>query len=486
MKRKLALPRLAALSVLAASISSGTAKDAAADVTLWKPETPGGGWEIFTNGRVGLFASYAKGDGSPQDSTYGDPILVNPNAPMPCDPITNPCTYMLPVLHQMKGGGLTYEAQEVYPVPFPDGTPSLKAVSKVNHMRIRSGFTGNVFGFGARRNLDPRTVVTAYISFTAVVDAEDQIVFSQRGASSFLDAREGYIKIDAPWGGVQAGRMGTLFNRGSVSTDYLLLHAYGVGYPGSVSTNGNFPTAGMIGFGVLANGFASGVVYSTPELAGVQLHLGAFDPAQLTGTGYERTKTPRYEFELAVDEQLGPNMKTHLYGTGGIQNHYKRRDTDDVVEVAKGYGFGGRFQVGPVQIGAGYHRGIGISATYMGIPGDETNNDNNQLRETYGMFGIGMVSVGKVDVSLGGGQTKLLVPNGDLAPNPVGYVNPATGMPDPKFSWINRQTAFAGAVVYHVTDYLHLDADVLFAEFKWNLGETQKINFYNAGATVTW
>ena len=32
--------------------------------------------------------------------------------------------------------------------PFPDGTPSLKAASKVNHVRLRSGFTGNVFGFG--------------------------------------------------------------------------------------------------------------------------------------------------------------------------------------------------------------------------------------------------------------------------------------------------------------------------------------------------
>ena len=224
----------------------------------------------------------------------------------------------------------------------------------------------------------------------------------------------------------------------------------------------------------------------TAEPGGVQLHLGAFDPAQLTGTGYERTKTPRGEFELAVDEPLGSNMSIHLYGTGGIQDHYKRAADDSVTETAKGYGFGGRIQLGPVQIGSGFHRGVGISATYMGIPGDETNNDVNQLRETNGAFAIGMVSIGKVDVSLGGGQTKLLVPNGDLAPNPVGYVNPATGVADPKFSWINRQTAFAGAVVYHVTDFLHLDADVLFAEFKWNLGETQKINFYNAGATVTW
>jgi hypothetical protein len=390
------------------------------------------------------------------------------------------------VLHQTKGGGINYDQKEVDPIPYPDGTPSPRAISRINHIRIRSGFTGNVFGIGVRRNLDATTKVTGYISYTAVVDSEDQLMIAPGGATSFLDAREGYVKIEALWGMVMAGRMGTLFNRGAVVTDFLLLHGYTVGFPGSITTNGNFPTAGMIGFGVLANGFASGIVYATPLLAGVQLNLGAFDPAQLTGTGFERTQTPRGEFELTVDERLGPNAKIHLYGNGGIQKHYKRALNNDLSETAKGYGFGGRIQFGPVQVGAGGHRGIGISATYMGIPGDSTNNDANQLRSSTGVFGIAMVTIGKVDVSVGGGQSRLGVLQQDLAPNPNAVVNPATGQQDPKFSWISTQTAGAGAVVYHMTDYLHLAADAIFTNFKWNLGETQKINFYNVGATLTW
>jgi hypothetical protein len=64
--------------------------------------------------------------------------------------------------------------------------------------------------------------------------------------------------------------------------------------------------------------------------------------------------------------------------------------------------------------------------------------------------------------------------------------NPATGYPDPDFSWIKSQTGVSGAVVDHPTEWLHFDVDVMFTTFKWNLGEQQKVNFYNAGTTLTW
>src|SRR5262249_14771552 len=158
----------------------------------------------------------------------------------------------------------------------------------------------------------------------------------------------------------------------------------------------------------------------------VQLNIGAFDPAQLTGTAYERTKFPRGEFELTIDERLGPNAKLHLYGNGGIQAHYKSNQSDDLTQIAKGYGLGGRVQVGPVQVGAGGHRGTGISATYMGIPGDSTNNDASELRSSNGVFGIAMVTIGKVDVSAGAGQSKLGVLPRDVESNPDAPINPST------------------------------------------------------------
>jgi len=52
------------------------------------------------------------------------------------------------------------------------------------------------------------------------------------------------------------------------------------------------PSQGQIGFGLLGSGFAAGVVYATPRLAGFQLTTGAFDPVHLQGA-WPRTKWAR-------------------------------------------------------------------------------------------------------------------------------------------------------------------------------------------------
>src|SRR6185369_10781145 len=107
---------------------------------------------------------------------------------------------------------------------------------------------------------------------------------------------------------------------------------------------------------VLANGFAAGIVYSTPEIAGAQLNLGLFDPSNMTGSAVERSKEPRMEFEATVNEPIGTVGKFHAYLNGGYQNHYRPGKTDVDPEVSKGYGYGTRIEVGPVHLGVGGHR----------------------------------------------------------------------------------------------------------------------------------
>jgi hypothetical protein len=476
-KRNSALRCLAALSRLAVGSVVFVARNAAADVTLWSAENTSGGWEIFTNGRVGIFASWARGDGSPAGNTYADPVL---------DPMT--MQYTSTLLHQVKNdtGGIHFRDEQIYNAPNPDGTPSPRQVSSVNHLRVRSGFTGNAFGFGLRRNLDETTKVTAYFSLATIVDSTGQSQIGLAQPTAIPDVREAYIKFEGNWGSVLAGRSGTLFNRGAVVTDFLYLHGYGLGFPGDLSTSGGFPTAGQIGFGVLANGFAAGFVYSTPVVAGLQLNVGLYDPASMTGSAVERTKEPRAEFEATANEPLGSIGKVHVYVNGGYQNHYAQGATDDRVEKAVGVGFGTRVEVGPVHIGAGGHRGTGISLTYMGIPGGGSYDDTTQFLKTDGYFVIGQVALGKFDVSGAYGISRIALPEGDLVSYPGNAVNPANGFPDPQFSWIKSQAGISVALVYHANEWLHFGADAMFTTSKWNLGEQQKINFYNAGTTLTW
>jgi hypothetical protein len=438
---------LATLSSLALASTILWARSASAEVQVLKSEN--GGWEFFTNGRINAFLSYARGDGVPVAQL--DPVTMSP-------------------LWEFNGAGGT-GANDSSATADPMGGQG-HTQGTINSMRVRSGFVGNVLGFGLRRNFDATTKVTVYTSIWSIVES----VARRKYFPDFADVREGYLKIEGPWGAVLAGKAGTLFNRGATEANYLYMHAYGLGYPGSVDVQG--PAAGMIGYGILASTFSGGITYTTPSFAGVQLAAGVYDPANLIGSRYDRTGLVRPEFELTVDEPLGTLGKVHLYLNGTIQKLYAANQPDDPSETPKGYGAGGRVELGPVHLAGGMHRGLGLGLTFALEPSDSTYNDISQLRDSKGFYAIGQLALGKIDINAGYGQTQVVPLDRDLIPAP--------GQMYPKFSVIKTQTGIAGAVVFHAAEWLHFDVDVMHADYKWTLGDRQQVNFYNAGTTVTW
>ncbi len=420
-------------------------------------DAPTDHWEVFSNGRIGTFFSWSKGDGVPQSTIY--------------DPTTGEPRYQVDSTNGGTGGSPQTQTP-IGSVPSATGMPQVIYKNSIDSMRIRSGFTGNVLGVGVKRKIGG-TKVTGYISVTSVIDSQSQKKYFQ----SSPDFREGYIKFEGRWGSVLLGRAATLFDRGAVETDFLYLHGYGLGFPGDLGSGGGFPTGGQIGFGVLANGYAAGLVYATPKLAGVQLSTGLYDPARLNGASFERTKYLRPEFELTVDEPLGSVGKVHGYFNGGYQPNYRNNDTDNDVAKLMGIGYGGRVEVGPVHVAAGGHRGRGLGFSYPGLPGAAIADNSGTLRETDGFFLMGQLSLGSFDVSGGYGKSVIHLTTVDLTAEANGY---------PKTSVISSQAAVSGGVVFHARDWLHFDIDVLHADSKWSLGERQQINFYNAGTTITW
>jgi hypothetical protein len=448
---------------LALAMARTSAAESALPITLpvaaaAAPESVEDHWTYFTTGRISNFVSWAKGDGMPQATTY--------------DLETGMPRHQ--VLVGTGGTGLAPSSARV--VPKADGTPSNVLVYSIDSMRVRSGFTGNVVGFGMRRQLGPNTKVTGYISITSIVDSQSQKKY-------FLnppDVREGYLKIEGRWGTFLAGRSGVLFNRGAVETDFLYLHGYGLGFPADLHSSGGFPTAGQIGFGVLANGYGAGFVYSTPMLVGLQLSVGLYDPASLTGSSIERTKFLRPEFELVADEPLGRFGKVHLYFNGGYQANYQQDKSDAVVGNLEGIGYGARLEVGRVHLAGGGHRGKGLGLAYPGLPSDAVYDVASNLRDTDGFFAMAQLVLGKFDLNGGYGKTVIHMTTVDLTADPN---NP---FGDPGQSIIRTQAAFSGAIVFHASDWLHFDVDVMHADSRWDLGERQQINFYNAGTTITW
>ena len=454
MKRWVNRRKLVATAAIASALSAvGYSRTAAAEVTLVKPENGKDGFEVYTSGRVGAFISWAKGDNMPVAPRTADGPAYN---------------YI-----DAGGTGVTDTDGISDPIYGPDGTTVVgHTQGTVDSMRVRSGFVGNTLGLGVRRKLNDWAKVNAFTSIWSIVESPAR----RKYFPNYADVREGWLKIEGPWGSFLAGKALTLYNRGATEANFLYLHGYGLGYPASISGSG--PAAGMIGFGILASTFSGGLVYTTPSLAGLQLAAGVYDPASLPGTRLERTGWARPEAELTFDQPLSTFGKIHVYVNGTIQNLYVKQDTDSFKGTAKGIGAGARLELGPVHLAGGMHAGKGLGLTFALEQSPSTLDADSNFRSSSGFYGMGQVVVSKFDFNVGVGQTRLQPLASDLSAAP-GAVLPA-------FSLIRTQTGYAGAVVFHAASWLHFDVDVMHADFRWTLKDKQLINFYNAGTTMTW
>jgi len=468
-----------ALFATAALTATLLARTAVADIQLMtpspspvdRPTTPreeaneaalqlGSGWEVFTDGRLGGFASYDRGNGYPVTAL---------------DASGNPTQTPF-------GGGInTNSASPIADPSMPNVQPRLEG------WRIRSGFLGNIFAFGVRYHLG-NSVLTGYLQYWADIESESQRKYTPMP----VDQREGYVRVEGKWGMVTVGRQLTLFSRGAVEIDFLYGHGYAVGFPTALNSDG--PSAGHIGTGVLGPGFAGGILYATPKVGGLQLTVSVFDPVVLQGA-WDRTKEPRPEGELTYD-LVWPSGKLHLFANGAYQRVYRIGEPDSTSTAAYGGGGGGRIEVGPVHLGVAGHYGQGLGLFYA-LETTEAAYDASplhRLRKSYGLYGQAQVVVGRFDLNAGCGiagvvPLKQETATINTATGPMTITIPADGAPDSngqRQSLIDYQLGISGVVVYHVNPHLHVSADYFRASFRWQLGEKQNVNFVNAGMTLTW
>jgi hypothetical protein len=433
MKSLRAVRSKAALFGLVLTLGAVWTRRANAEVTLVKTDD----LELFTSGRVGGFFSYGFGDAFP--------VPLHPDAMETIRP----------------GGGLD-PGSDTIPQKGSDGKDDSTKQGTFRSMRLRSGFVPNVLGFGMRTHLTPSTELTAYISIWTTIEA----LGGRKTAPIYPDAREGYGKLQGPWGSLLVGRALDLFSRGATENNFLYGHGYALGYPGNISSAG--PTAGLIGFGVLAAFFSPGIMYSTPSLGGVQLNVGVYDPVPAPGV-YEATREARPEAELTYDLQTS-SVKLHLFANGAVQKLYEPSVTDGV--TAYGAGYGGRFEAGPFHLGVAGHYGKGLGLSYALETSPTTFSQTNDMRTFDGYSAFAQYAAGMFDFNLGAGISRVFLLDADKA---------ATDS-----SLVKNQLGMAAVVVYHASKHAHFSLDYFRGQFKWYMGEKQNVNFISSGMTVTW
>jgi hypothetical protein len=390
----------------------------------------GDDWQVYTDGRVGAFFSWVYGDGAPIAGS-GETIDGG-------------------------GWGVTTDKKD----PNDQGT--------VNMMRVRSGFLANQLGLGVRGQVTPWTTVTGYIQVWAFVESESRT----KGNPNPADLRQGYAKLEGLWGYFIAGRSRTLFSRGGTDVNVQYAHKWGIGFPGTIDSKG--PTQGMVGFGVLGSGFASGLIYGTPVLGGFQFNVGIFDPAQLAGGGWFRTKYARPEAELTFERKFGETGKVVLFANGAYQKVYKDGycAAPPCDETAAGLGYGGRFEVGPVHLGAAGHYGKGLGLNYA-LEGSYAALDaGTNLRMFDGYYVQSQFVLRKFDLFAGWGIARVFLTDLDKS--------------EPALSVIRSQMGINGGVVYNATPNLHFDLEYFRAEGKWWLGEKQVLHSAAFGMIFNW
>jgi len=460
------LARLAApLSLLLVVVALPV--NARAETTL---VTTSDGWEFYATGRIGVFAEMLKGDGVPQ--AYG---LV--------DTDNNPSTPAVPTpVHPVGNGGVAVMSD---PVRQPDGT---YRQGPVTAMRFRSGFLGNVFGFGVRRKLTESTVLTAHVAIWATAETDSQRTFYPDYPDA--DWREGYINIEGPAGTLRAGRALSLFSRGAIEIDYLYSHEFGVGNPAGFLERG--PAGGHIGYGVVAPVFVAGISYATPKFHGFQLTAGYYDPGTLVGLYWTRTKLGRPEAEATYDLTFGSSGKLHLFANGAFQKLYAELEPRST--NVYGVGGGGRFELGMFHLGVATHSGQGLGIGYFLDGSDAVLNQfaTRQLRKFSGYYVQGQLALGTFDINAGWGTTRIYVLPEDIDPNwctAGGGSQPCAGFDtynQPARSYLKSQTGYSGVFVYHFSPHIHFSFDYFLSDVKWQQGERQVVHAVNIGSTLIW
>jgi hypothetical protein len=417
------------LAILAGALATGS--DARGDIPLLSTSD---GWELYTRGRIGAFLSYGRGDALP--------IAQLPE--------------VIPL-----GGGLNPGSNEI-PRLDAAGMPIATAQGTFESMRLRGGVDPNQLGIGLRRRLNDDTSVEAYVALWATIETEAQL----KTARVFGDAREGYGEVKSRrWGTLRAGKALELFSRGAYENDVLLHDGYALGFPIEIDTAA--PSGGMIGFGVLVAFFAAGFTYTTPNLNGLQLSLGLYDPTTIPAY-YERTRYLRPEAELTYDLEAA-SLRLHLFANWATQAFYAPPDRS---VTAYGVGYGGRAQWGPARVGFAGHWGRGLGLQFAFEPIDLGVARDDELRFFDGYSVMGQYALGPVDFNAAWGLSRVLA-------------LPVDSAKDATFS-LPSQQALSFGIVYHATSALHLDVDYFHAWVKWSLGQSQVMDFINTGVTVTW
>jgi len=335
-------------------------------------------WELTVDGRLNAFFSYVQGDKTPSGVaawTAGISDVADPNT------------------------------------------------GKIGSVRIRTGFIQNVLGATFTKHVGENYKIVGRYSLWAGASNERKPILGQQAD---VQAREAYLKIEAPWGTLLAGRDLGLFGRGGISMDAEIVHANGLGSPCTTQTilGG---ACGFAGHGVLFPAFNAGFLYSTPKAAGLQATLGLYDPSVNSERSYEIAPYPRVEAQLTYNlrdifKVFAEVMWQRLINNEPLKDSSGNPVLDtngkpkDQIADANGVSAGASINLGVFQAGGAFYSGTGLTLIVPIFNTPILSDANNILRKGQGFAGMAALKFGDTKIAGGVGISQLKLTSAEQEP----------------------------------------------------------------------
>ena len=414
-------------------------RHAVAEIVLTKQND----WEVSVDGRLNAFINYSQGDRTPDGVAEWTSGLFEP----------------------------------------PDPNTGRIAV-----VRVRSGFVQNVLGFNLTKEAAPGYRLVGRFALWVGASNERKPVLGQHPA---VEARDAYLKLEAPWGTIQAGRALGLFGRGGILMDAEIVHANGLGSPCSTrSILGG--ACGFAGHGVLFPAFNAGFLYSTPSLGGLQATLGLYDPSVNSERAYEITPYPRLEAQISYNlrnvlKVFGEAMWQRLINTNPILDAMGNPVLDASgnptrqVADANGVSAGASLSVGFFQIGGSFYQGTGLTLIVPIFNTPIFADQSNILRKGQGFAGMASLTFGGTKIAGGAGVSQLKLTSSEMEPYsqivpPKQQIGISIGLYQTFFKQLTWAIEyFRGQYTWY--QYQALAGDPI-------VSPRQNINFFNTGLTL--
>lgn len=377
----------------------------------------------------------------------------------------------------------------------PNATGTFPAVPDIDRSRIQTGFLPAYFSFNVTSPTVGGLTATGRITFAPQI--QNANVKNQLGASgglnagtpgfqgSSIDTREVVVNIDSDFGTFSFGRTLSIFGRQAILKDQTL---YGVGAPGG-STGGFLgggtggSSAGRIGRGYTYPNFNARFSYKTPNLNGLQIELGIYDPSkeQFSAANIlDQTDTPRFEGEASYTSAFN-NGSFQLWVDGLWQDIESSATGANGDVTVAGFGAGADVKFGGWNVLGYYYTGDGLGRSLQFVGGTRCDATGNTCEEA---DADGFLVQGSYTFN---GVTKLAGSYGESNEDGLD-ANPTAGLPQTRDVHLNMWTL---GVYHDINTWMKLIAEYSkveneYGDLSGSAGANAEADVFSLGTFLFW